>query len=484
MRVLLMSLALFLCSSIMLPSLVAQVADAKWQRQDSTDIPAVVTISPDNKYVGVQTLSGMILLIETRNVEALKKRKIHSADIDSYFSGTQEAEACGLAFSSDSKVLIATNIANVTAYSIEDNIILSNVSMKRDVSSFGVGASIASYGKPLMIREPKGDTMVLSFLYCEYQHSNTDFFDMLSQKISLDIALDSSLQQMNKFSHSSKDDSWLLGYMNQIGIYSGIRDLPDNAKLSSSSRFIMRTSAERNYKGEIEHLTQILCSNMGNMPCKPNDTSGMRRFYGNAGYAMTKDDERIAIGSNDSVIIYSTETRAILQVLRHQGNARVWEFSDNDSRLVSYDEGCKRVLVWDVAKGAIIHQFDSLPSVLTSLSLSADGRLMAIGLKDGTVALYDANTITAVNDESKDFAEEQGISVSPQPVTSHCTIKGIATDVREIAVYNLLGECVYSLQRPSSVVELPLSAFGADGIYTLCALSPRGVERCSIILSR
>ncbi len=103
--------------------------------------------------------------------------------------------------------------------------------------------------------------------------------------------------------------------------------------------------------------------------------------------ALTFDGERLAASCTDGVVrLWQINERAGPQLLRgHDREVRHVRFTSDGKYLYSSDMG--KIILWNGVTGTKIKEWD-MPSYNGYFTLSRDDKLLAVGNKDGTIAIY------------------------------------------------------------------------------------------------
>jgi WD40 repeat protein len=190
------------------------------------------------------------------------------------------------------------------------------------------------------------------------------------------------------------------------------------------------------------------------------------RFRGCSGYAFANDDSTIYIGDVDSIRCWNFRLSTLQNLIASKGNWYVIALTDQDRRLITYDSTSKQLVVWDVTNNAVIHRYEVLPSNPNAFAVSQDGRSIAVGMSDGTVALYNGEGITSVKDDAENTVDQ--LLVYPNPSSDRITIQASASLAgHRFTIVNAIGVEVMSgiLSTIQTVIET--DAF-SDGCYCLC----------------
>lgn len=90
------------------------------------------------------------------------------------------------------------------------------------------------------------------------------------------------------------------------------------------------------------------------------------------------------------VRLYNTDSGVCERTLTgHAGEVYCVAFALNGTRLASACDK-RQMRVWDVSTGEQLHLLKGLTAPFVVLAYSSDGALLAVGQKDGQVALFDA----------------------------------------------------------------------------------------------
>lgn len=107
--------------------------------------------------------------------------------------------------------------------------------------------------------------------------------------------------------------------------------------------------------------------------------------------AISPNQQILASGTGEGrIYLWNLNTRTKIHTL--QGDAKVLRaiaFSKDGSKLAS--GGSEGVKIWDIPKGTLIKNIP-LPSSVESLAFSPDGQTLAIGMGNGTITIWQANT--------------------------------------------------------------------------------------------
>jgi len=112
--------------------------------------------------------------------------------------------------------------------------------------------------------------------------------------------------------------------------------------------------------------------------------------------AWSPDGSLLAIagGDNDTVYLFRTSDWSLLYRLKHGGFVERVTFSPNGQILAADDNTSVRL--WQVNEGTFWKTFNQ-PTDPRGLAFSPDGGLLAIGLADGTIRIWDVTTGEEVN---------------------------------------------------------------------------------------
>jgi WD40 repeat protein/class 3 adenylate cyclase len=108
--------------------------------------------------------------------------------------------------------------------------------------------------------------------------------------------------------------------------------------------------------------------------------------------AISHDDRFLAVGAEDgSITVYdlrhASEPGRVFSG-RHNGGVSAVEFAPDDRTLVSTGTD-QQVLVWDVAKGALLQTLDGHSGAVNSVSLTSDGKEIFTASADGSIIEWD-----------------------------------------------------------------------------------------------
>src|SRR5262249_22922939 len=103
--------------------------------------------------------------------------------------------------------------------------------------------------------------------------------------------------------------------------------------------------------------------------------------------SCSPDGKTLAVGYRQDVVrLWSTATRKEVRQLKYPGGAFALAFAPDNKRLVG--AGTDQIILWEAGTGNVLNQFGA-PGTVASLAFSPDGRVVATGMYDGLVRLWD-----------------------------------------------------------------------------------------------
>jgi WD40 repeat protein len=143
-------------------------------------------------------------------------------------------------------------------------------------------------------------------------------------------------------------------------------------------------------------------------------------FYGHTNHVVTcafsPDERLVASGSLDRTVrLWAVGDAGAGQLVHtlvgHKSGVRCVTFSPDGRRLVSssYDQS---VIVWDVEGGCALDMF-MLETTVLSMAFHPDGDLLAMGLNDFTVCLYDVQRRKALTTLTGHSSTVESVHFSP-----------------------------------------------------------------------
>jgi WD40 repeat protein len=103
--------------------------------------------------------------------------------------------------------------------------------------------------------------------------------------------------------------------------------------------------------------------------------------------AFSPDSKTLAVGyRNDLVRLWDLATTKEVRQFKYPGGPLALAFAPDNKRLVG--AGAGKIVLWEVGTGNVLHEFGGAGTV-ASLSFSPDGKLVAAGMYDGAIRLWD-----------------------------------------------------------------------------------------------
>lgn len=105
--------------------------------------------------------------------------------------------------------------------------------------------------------------------------------------------------------------------------------------------------------------------------------------------ALSRDDRLVAGGTNDGIMIWSIDGKALRTFEdRHRNNISAMSFNHDASRLISVSHDMKAML-WNVEDGSLVCEFTPFTSqALSHAQFTPDGASILIGSRQGKLALF------------------------------------------------------------------------------------------------
>ncbi len=161
--------------------------------------------------------------------------------------------------------------------------------------------------------------------------------------------------------------------------YSGHADYLNGVAFSTDGKMLASTSADMTIKlWEVSTGQELKTLNDQAMP---------------SGVAFLPDgNSLITIAEGEPITVWDVATG---QVVRTFGDSLQWGYillSPDGKIVLNYGYGGEAIKFYDIASGAELRRLDWQTYLATSLAVSTDGEMVAIGLDSGAIKILDANT--------------------------------------------------------------------------------------------
>jgi len=189
--------------------------------------------------------------------------------------------------------------------------------------------------------------------------------------------------------------------------------------------------------------------------------------WGNYCVKYNKDATLIARCGEDGkpLVIDPNTLKVIKALLWHKERSRSLDFHPIKNILASSDcDG--NICLWNLDDFSLIKTFKAYTGWIYSIVFSHDGKMLAVGCSDGTIRIWDTETlITDVSSEKKDT---YGLKIYPNPATNILNLyfkNKLLTDISQINIYSGLG----------NELELPFPDINGNQVQLDISSLPQGV---------
>ncbi len=183
--------------------------------------------------------------------------------------------------------------------------------------------------------------------------------------------------------------------------------------------------------------------------------------------ALSKDSTYLATGDRQGIVkIWDTERKSLIKTIEHDAPIICMEITPDNQYLVVVDAK-HQILFW-LMKTAQKHTVRGLDDLARSIAISPDGKYLALGFRNGSIQIWDAQNFTVKHDLTQ--SHQQVWSLAFDPRSQVLASGGAETNLClwDVATGNLISQ---PSSHQNSIYALTFSAegetlvtAGADGI--------------------